>query len=962
MAWKALVFCAAFCLAGTAFAGPPFQVVPLPPEALSLAPELPDRSTLPDPLRELAQRAAAGNQWREWAAGHGFLVEGESVLLELRLAEAEARAVEAELARLGGRVSTRVVATLVEAWVPAVAAARLREAPGLVALRPARLVRPLGLAAPLAGSVQSEGVTQSGLDPYHALGADGSLTILAVIDVGFQGWAALQTSGDWPPASRLRRFEVSGSTVTDCDLGSCSTFEASRHGAANVEIAYDSAPGATFLVYKTQTVGEWYTALLHASDAALNGVGVADVISTSLSAPLDGIGDGSSCPPIWPAPCGTIAEAATIARARGSLVVNAAGNARIEHWGGLYTPSSGAAFIHTWSGTNTQVNYIGNGAGSAYCIPNGFLLTAELFWDDWTAPVDHDYDLYLVEYTGSGWIARTWSIQDQNGGAGQTPQEYIAWTASTNYAGVCSATAGIYGFYVRRWPADTIRNLQFFGPYDMNFRVTARSMRFPADSPAVVAAGALDVANPSTQEYYSGEGPQLSPGGGLGSPTDPKIDLMSFAQVSTASYGAGGFAGTSASTPHAAGVAAVLTQLRNDKPVERGSQPEGVQRALELAAADGDNDLGAAGHDTVYGYGRLRLRECSVAAGIQAGWNLLALPCDRRQENTPTGVFGSPLGTFNTDWAMWRYDASAGTYQRIWGANDPLSLGEGYWLYRFTTPAPLNYTGLVADRSEAYPRSVTGAPGLGRAHLVGNPRPFAIPWTQMRFYYGGSEKSFAQAYADGVIRNLMWTWNRSTQQYEVFDGQLGEGVIQPGHGFWIRALQEVEVRLPAEVSGSGIAPERRLTVGWMGTLRAAGSAGGAAHVQFGHRLGARDGFDPHDAEHLPAPANAALRMAFPHPTWKEYAGDYLRDVRAPKKSGEWVLSLASTLAQTVRLTWQAPASVVANSVLVDEATGRIFPLRSNPDGISLELSPGTRTLRWQLSPPSATSVPPRSSP
>ncbi len=944
---------------GPVSAALPWATVPMPLEALQAPIEEPERGAPGAALEQLAQLVASGRPWQTWAAAHGLLVEDEAVLVELRFAAAPAGPEEVALGRLGVRRHVQNVPTLLEAWVPVRALASLQALPGLLALRPARLVRP-STAAPLAGNVQSEGVTQSGLDPYHALGADGSGTLVAVIDVGFQNWAALQSSGDWPPPSRLRRFEVSGSTVTDCDVGSCTTFGASPHGAANVEIAYDSAPGATFLVYKTTTIGEWYQALLHASDATANGQGVADVISVSLGAPLDGIGDGSACPPIWPAPCGTIAEAATIARSRGSLVVNAAGNGRIQHWGGLYAPSSGNANIHTWSGSNARVNFIGNGSGGAYCIPNGTLLTAELFWDDWTN-VNHDYDLYLVEYTGSSWSVRAQSINGQNGSSGQSPQEYIAWTASTNYPAVCGATSGVYGFYVRRWSAATNRNLQFFGPYDMNYRVPARSLGFPADSPAVLAVGALDVGNPSSQEYYSGEGPQLAPGGGLGSPTNPKLDLMSFARVSTISYGPGGFAGTSAATPHAAGVAAVLTQLRNEKPVERGSQPAGLQRALELAALDGDNDLGAAGHDTVYGYGRLRLRECSVAAGIQAGWNLVALPCDRRGQNTPAGVFGASLGTFNTDWAMWRYNAGAAAYERIWSASAPLQLGEGYWLYRFTTPSPSNYTGLVADRSEAYPRAVTGAPGLGRPHMVGAPRTFSIPWNQVRFYYGGSEKSFAQAYADGVIRNLMWTWNRTTQQYEVFDGLLGEGTIAPGQGFWIRALQDVEVRLPAEVSGGGSAPERRLTVGWMGRLHLTGSTA-TAHVQLGHRLGAADGFDPHDAEHLPAPSSPPLRLAFPHPDWKDFAGDYLRDVRAPKKRDEWVMVIQAAAPTKATLTWEVPAWVAADSVLVDEAAGKEIPLHLLPHGYELELAAGSRTLRWRLGRDSVGTAPPRRSP
>ncbi len=922
-------------------------LMPIPLDAPAVLPEAdrPEkRSTL---LEEVADRAVRGEAWQEWGKGRGLLLKGDEVLVEIRLKQTAMADSVQRLERFGLRRHVQNVPTLLEAWVPAKALTTVAGEPEVLSVNPARIVKSTGTLKPLVGSVTTEGVTASGLDPYHSLGANGSGAIIAVIDGGFQGWAALQTSGDWPPTARLRRFEVSGSTVTDCAVGTCTTFEASLHGAACVEIAYDTAPGATFLVYKTTTVGEWYQALLHASDAALNGTGVADVVSASLGAPLDGIGDGSNCPAIWGTPCGTIAEASEIARSRGTFVVNAAGNARIDHWGGVYTPSSGDANIHTWSGTNAQVNYFGNGSNSAWCIPNGFRVTGELFWDDWTN-VNHDYDLELHEFSSStGWNRRAQSIYAQNGGSGQQPQEYISWTASSNY-NACGSGLGVYGFKVIRYSAATNRNLQFFASYDLNYRVPARSLGFPADSANVFAVGALTVSDGTSQAYYSGEGPRLGPGGTLTGATYPKIDGTSFASVSTVSYGASGFAGTSAATPHAAGVAAVLTQLRIEKPVERGSQPAGLQRAMELVAQDGDNDLGTAGQDTVYGWGRLRLRQCSVGAGIVGGWNLVTLPCDRRTENTPAGVFGSQLGTFNTDWGLWRWNPGTSSYQRISSSTEPLNLGEGYWIYRATASPGATMAGLVADRTEAYPRSVTGTSGLGRPHMVGAPRTFSIPWNQVKFFYGGAEHTFSEAYAAGKIRNLMWTWNRGTQQYDVFDGLLGEGATTPGEGMWVRVLEDVEIRFPAEVSGGGGgAPQPQPPVGWTAQLTVTSDAA-AARVQFGHRAGAVDGFDHNDAEQLTPPAAAPLRVAFPHLDWKEYAANYVRDYRATKQTDEWMIHVTAAQAGQASLTWSAPAWVVASSILVDESSGKAIPVANLFGRYTMQLTPGTRVLRWRL--------------
>lgn len=76
-----------------------------------------------------------------------------------------------------------------------------------------------------------------------------------------------------------------------------------------------------------------------------------------------------------------------------------------------------------------------------------------------------------------------------------------------------------------------------------------------------------------------------------------KPDITGYARVSTSSYGTGGFAGTSAATPHVAGAAALI----------KDAYPGYMPTAIETTLFDKAIDMGTAGVDTKFGYGRLFL-------------------------------------------------------------------------------------------------------------------------------------------------------------------------------------------------------------------------------------------------------------------------------------------------------------------------------------------------------------------
>lgn len=507
------------------------------------------------------------------AVQRGMLVEkGSDVLVEIRVNAQKGEAVSRSLSLNGARVRHHNVPTLYEAWVPV---NRLME---LVKSEDIHFVRPARKVIEVTGASTAQGVAASLANTWHAGGIDGTGVTIANIDAGYTDFALRQASGDWPTGGAV--------TLIDTNLGGFGN--GSIHGTATVEINYDMAPGADYRIYETSTVNDWYNAL---TDATTNG---ADVVSVSLGAPLDGVGDGSDCPPGWGSPCGTIAEASTAARNAGVLVVNAAGNERESHWGGLYAPMGGNPNTLDFGGAS-NVNYM------PFCLPTGYTFTIQLFWDDWTN-VNHDYDITLVEFDDANttWVTVASATNTQNGGPGQSPQEFLAYTVSSPLGNGtnCPTGFGIFGIVINRVNAPTNRNLQLFTSLDLNAPVNARSLGFPADSPSVMTVAAIDQGT-YAQESYSSEGPVLGPGGSLAATTIAKPNIAAYANVDTEAYGAGSFNGTSAATPHVAGAAALVLQ---EFPSYVGN-PHSTQEFLENCAPD----LGVPGYDTLFGAGRLEM-------------------------------------------------------------------------------------------------------------------------------------------------------------------------------------------------------------------------------------------------------------------------------------------------------------------------------------------------------------------
>jgi subtilisin family serine protease len=518
---------------------------------------------------------------KAFAKSQNMVLQDDRVQVTIVTSEDSMAPVREAVKDMGGKNQLHY-RNLLQAFVPISALKALAGRPDIQLIREPQRVILLeqDLAAiPMTGTVTTEGVTASSAASWQGnnMPCTGRGVRVAVIDGGFADYTTLLGT-DLPSSVNFHDWTSSGPGT-------------SPHGTACAEIIYDMAPGITLDLHRISTGVEFGNAV---DQAIADG---ADIISASIGWTIDGPGDGT----------GFLADIVKNARQNGILYAAAAGNNAEYSWSGTFSPqSSDMETFHLWA-PGQNINGFGSAPGSYYVLPAGYQLSVALYWDDWTV-VDQDYDLLLVGNTGVEWVLVDASTYYQDGSPGQTPIEYI---------GTTTPFEGPYGLVVARY--SSTRNVCFrllathTGP-PINTRVAQRSLVFPADSPDAITVGAVDVSS-FLLEDYSSQGPTFGPGGACtGGAIKP--DIASYANVSTVSYGAGIFNGTSAATPHVAGAAALVRQAYPSYTVAQ------VQQFLETNAMD----LGTAGKDNLFGAGRLYLGPpASCVATFSPGIPILLL-------------------------------------------------------------------------------------------------------------------------------------------------------------------------------------------------------------------------------------------------------------------------------------------------------------------------------------------------
>jgi hypothetical protein len=360
----------------------------------------------------------------------------------------------------------------------------------------------------------SEGVAKTGANQWQSLTPyrkSASRPKLAVLDLGFKGYASL-LGGDLPPTVTTRSFRADG------DLSANQI-----HGAACAEIVYDMCPDADLFLVNFNTDVEQHNAV---NWLIAQGV---QVISYSIGWWNAGDGKGT----------GPIDSDVKKAAASGIVWASSAGNYALDHWEGTYSDTNANGW-HNFEPGNEILNF---------WVPAYTSVEAFLNWDDWGnwsgssySGSAQDYDLYLYIWSGGHWYLVDYSIGSQTGW--EWPTESIAdwYTTTSTYWGVA----------IRQWSTTRNCKLELFTAGNsgaIEYNVPEGSLTIPADSPDAIAAGATDW---STDAYhtYSSRGPTHD--------GRTKPDFAAPSGVSTSTYGANNFYGTSASAPHLAGAFGLL--------------------------------------------------------------------------------------------------------------------------------------------------------------------------------------------------------------------------------------------------------------------------------------------------------------------------------------------------------------------------------------------------------------------
>ncbi len=401
-----------------------------------------------------------------------------------------------------------------------------------------RLELPLPNQPGRTPQIEGEGVSLTGAKRWHEANVTGEGIRVGVLDMGFDGYRDLLGS-DLPIQVTAKSFAYGEEPDTSGE----------PHGTACAEIVHEMAPGAELLLahYDGTTVSKG-----QAVDWLLEqGVDIISHSAGSVMGPMDGSGENAR-----------LVDEVT---AQGILWINSIGNEAQRHYRGVFNDANGNSF-HEFP----------NGEEKIALWPYGHQMTVVLNWDDWEN-VTQDYDFFVYDDEGD-LIASAEDTQD--GSPGQSAAEGLI---------IYDLTESVYYLSIKAFETTHNATLDLYTPNAaLEFPVAEHSLNTPADARGSLTVGATEYKDDALASYSS-QGPT----------NDGRIkpELSAPAGVSGVTYGSEGFDGTSASTPHVAGAAALIWSAFPDFDRQR------VNDYLQSQALD----LGPEGPDSQYGFGRLQL-------------------------------------------------------------------------------------------------------------------------------------------------------------------------------------------------------------------------------------------------------------------------------------------------------------------------------------------------------------------
>ncbi|MBC7288396.1 MAG: hypothetical protein H5T86_10200, partial [Armatimonadetes bacterium] len=376
---------------------------------------------LAGPLRVLAARAKQGVSVAAAAARAGVpLVRGQ-VHAEVWLRDGA----DPSVLRRAGATVRYTAGRRADVLVPPSRLLDLASLAEVAQVAPAISMVPLQFGY---GNTVSQAVQLINASVFQYNGVDGTGATVAVIDLGFAGWASAEIPGN--PQPIVLRADGNNS--------------ATAHGTAVAEIIADVAPGARFQLYAVDTPESVVQALTQIASA-----GDVQIVCLPMGL-VEGPFDGSHI----------VSRAVATARRAGVLVVVAAGNFAQRHWEGPFTDRDRDGFCEFRSGDESIDLVLPAGPFRAY-----------LSWYQTAGEkTDQDYDLVLYDSTGSE-VAR--SAYTQNGD--DAPREVL----------LADLPAGSYSLRIQAVAAAGADYMQLFVPdidIEANLQVRDHSISIPGEA------------------------------------------------------------------------------------------------------------------------------------------------------------------------------------------------------------------------------------------------------------------------------------------------------------------------------------------------------------------------------------------------------------------------------------------------------------------------------------------------
>jgi Subtilase family len=458
-------------------------------------------------------------------------------------------------------------------------------------------------------------------------GADGTGVKVGVLSDGVNSLTSLQSSGDLPPVV----------TVLPGQAGS------GDEGSAILEIVYDLAPGSS--LYFATAFNGIASFAQNIKDLRTAGCDVIiDDVTYFAETPFQ---EGQAPSVASTTNGGLVIQAVNDVTAAGALYFSSAANSGGKDkgtsgtWEGDFvdggaagSPIPEAGRLHDFDPTVTITTYNATTAGTG-AFPS-------LFWSDPLGGSANDYDLFILNSTGSSVLGA--STNTQNGT--QDPIEIINFSPlSTGLRIVILKFSGAARFL----HLDTNRGRLTFNtpgstrghnapPAANSFSVAATPAVFPGPYPNPFnSSNHIETfsSDGPRQYFYFADSSAITPGNvsSTGGVILQKPDVTAADGVSVATPGFNPFYGTSAAAPHAGAIAA-LVKSRN--PSLTASQIATILRTTTI-------DIEAAGWDRDSGFGILDAYNAVQAAGVAAGANFFTVtPCRVLDTRNPEGPFGGP--------------------------------------------------------------------------------------------------------------------------------------------------------------------------------------------------------------------------------------------------------------------------------------------------------------------------------